>query len=206
MVYDLYHVARACRACAQDVARSACSAVRLWPGHGRARSRCGTGGLELLDWVPEWTAGWPPSGRFGYSAILNLQYVYAMDRAIYLFRHLAQDDLARHWSSVRRRIAEGVVRNYWVAGSGLMADDLERSRFSEHAQCLALLCNLLQGADRNSSFRGYCTRRRLPGRRSTLATISLRRYTMPGRWRNRTRGWPFGAHSLRWGSRRAGAA
>lgn len=111
-------------------------------------------GWNFVDWVPEWNAGWPPAGRYGYSAILNLQYVYAMDRAIYLFKHLAQDDLARHWSSVRRRVAEAIVRHYWVPRAGLMADDLEHSRFSEHAQCLALLCNLLQGADRNRLVEG----------------------------------------------------
>jgi hypothetical protein len=105
-------------------------------------------GWNFVDWVPEWTAGWPPDARFGASAILNLQYIYSLDRAIYLYRHLGQADLARHWSGVRQRVAAAVVRHYWVAGRGLLADDRAASRFSEHAQCLALLCNLFQGDDR----------------------------------------------------------
>lgn len=105
-------------------------------------------GWNFVDWVPEWTAGWPPDARFGASAILNLQYVYSLDRAIYLYRHLGQPDIARHWSGVRQRVAAAVARNYWVARRGLVADDLAARHFSEHAQCLALLCNLFEGDDR----------------------------------------------------------
>jgi alpha-L-rhamnosidase len=105
-------------------------------------------GWNFVDWVPEWNAGWPPDARLGYSAILNLQYVYALDRAIYMYRHLSQRDLARHWSGVRQRVAEAVVRAYWAPQRGLFADDLAGTRFSEHAQCLALLCNLLDRDDR----------------------------------------------------------
>jgi len=106
-------------------------------------------GWNFVDWVPEWNAGWPPEGRFGYSAIINLQYVYALDRAIYLYRHLGQPDVARHWSTVRRRVAAALVRHFWVPGRGLLADDTEGMRFSEHAQCLALLCDLFAGAERD---------------------------------------------------------
>ena len=111
-------------------------------------------GWNFVDWVPEWNAGWPPDARLGQSAILNLQYLYALDRAIELYAGYSQRGLADHWRNIRQRVAAAVIRHFWVAERGLIADNIAGTRFSEHAQCLALLCDLTEGEDRGRVIEG----------------------------------------------------
>ncbi len=109
---------------------------------------------NFVDWVPEWRAGCPPDARYGHSSILNLQFIYALDRACAMLEGLGNPDLARHWRRIRERVAAAVVDKYWVARRGLLSDDLAMTRYSEHAQCLALLCDLFDGSDRNRVVEG----------------------------------------------------
>jgi hypothetical protein len=114
-------------------------------------------GWNFTDWVPQWVAGWPPDARLGKSAVIALQYLYGLDHGIALFQALGQPDIARHWHRLRDRLAAGILRGFWRPEAGLVADDLAGSRFSEHAQCLALLCDLLDGPDRARVVEGLLT-------------------------------------------------
>lgn len=102
---------------------------------------------NFTDWVPEWTAvtgdvrnwGVPPDGEFGVSGVLNWHLVYTLQRAAELETWLDEPEAAKRWKRRADDLAARVHAAFWDERRGLYADDLTHTRFSEHAQCLALL-------------------------------------------------------------------
>ena len=103
-------------------------------------------GWNFVDWVPSWPKGIAPGGEGGYSGVINLQAVMIFDLAAELEAYLGEPALARRHREFAGALFAAVRRHYEVAGKGLFADDLEHQRFSEHAQCLAVLTGRLTPA------------------------------------------------------------
>ncbi len=114
----------------------------------------GMQGWGFVDWVPGWKAGWPPGPPEGPSALINLQYVYALDRAVDMLRHFRQGALAQHWEQVGQGVRQAILEAFWDEKRGLLADDLAHEHYSEHAQCLALLTGLTAGPRRERMIEG----------------------------------------------------
>ncbi len=114
-------------------------------------------GWSFMDWVPEWGAwrGVAPDGageRPG--ALNNLLYLYAIQSAAATADAFGMKGLADDWRRKAQRLGETIRAKFWDAGRGLVADTLAKDAFSEHAQCLALLTEILPQADRDRAFRG----------------------------------------------------
>lgn len=115
----------------------------------------GLPGWSFEDWVPEWDFfGNAPDGRLGLSAINNLLYVYALKSVAHAEEALGDRDLAAYWRAKAARTGAAVVRRFWSEARGLVADTAARDRFSEHAQCLALLTDVLSEGRRARAFQG----------------------------------------------------
>ena len=105
-------------------------------------------GWNFVDWALPWrswepahapAAGMPPEADRAPSGILNWQLAYSLHRMAELEEWLGEPERA---ARDRRRAHELAVRTdaaFWDPGRGLYADDLAKTSFSEHAQCLALL-------------------------------------------------------------------
>lgn len=104
-------------------------------------------GWNFMDWVPEWESGNPPDGVSGVSGVINWLFIVALTRAADLETLIGEDLLA---ARNRQRAAEWAARMeaFWDDHRGLYADDLAKQRFSEHAQCLAILSGLLDDTRR----------------------------------------------------------
>ncbi len=100
-------------------------------------------GWNFCDWVRTWDAGIPPEGVSGFSALLNLQYLYALQRGVWLHEAFGQNHLAAHWQQVADKLKQAVAGAYWDSGRGLLADDPAHSTYSEHVQALAILTGTL---------------------------------------------------------------
>jgi hypothetical protein len=100
-------------------------------------------GWNFIDWVPDWPAGMPLGADRGVSSIINWHYALALAKAAELEDTLGESELAERDRRVAREIAEQIKARFWDAGRGLYADDVEKTSFSEHAQCLAILSGLL---------------------------------------------------------------
>jgi alpha-L-rhamnosidase len=105
-------------------------------------------GWSYCDWVPEWRAGWPPDSRHGANALINLIYLYALDRGIELHEAYGQRHLAAHWREVNTALRRAIVAAYWEDQRGMLADDRAHTCYSEHTQALAILTHLLDGERR----------------------------------------------------------
>jgi hypothetical protein len=97
-------------------------------------------GWNFVDWVPTWKAGIPAGGLIGqFSAIVNLQAIYTFRRIAELEAHLGDPLLAKRLSGFSQQLQRSVEKHFFDAKTGMYADDLARTLYSEHAQCLAIL-------------------------------------------------------------------
>jgi len=100
-------------------------------------------GWSFIDWVPEWEYGMPIGARSGVSSIVNLLFVTALRCAADLENAFGEPCLGERNSRSASDVAGSVARLFWNENHGLLADDVDHSSFSEHAQCLALLTDVL---------------------------------------------------------------
>ena len=122
-------------------------------------------GWSFLDWVPRpgWKGGWAPGSRNGgANAELNLLYLAALQGAAKVEDALGNPEMAAHWRSRAERMAPAIVSAFYDGAHGLFASDAAHQVFSEHAQCLALLTDVLPDNEARGLFdrmvadRGLC--------------------------------------------------
>ncbi|MHB9134753.1 MAG: alpha-L-rhamnosidase-related protein [Armatimonadota bacterium] len=102
-------------------------------------------GWNFTDWVkdPLWDAGVPADGEFGLSSIFNLQYALTLTYKAELEEFFGEQEMAARDRRTAAEVVNAVLRYFWDEERGLIADDRSFTRFSEHAQCLAILTGLL---------------------------------------------------------------
>ena len=103
-------------------------------------------GWNFMDWVVGWESdGTAPGGRFGagLNAEANLLWSLAMRSAAQTERALGNGLQARYWEEKRARLDAKIVETFWSEARGLLADTPAKTNFSEHAQCLALVGDVL---------------------------------------------------------------
>ena len=112
-------------------------------------------GWSFMDWVPEWdTYGNAPDGRLGLSSLNNLLYVHALLAAAKVEDAVGETAQATYCRDRAKTVAAAIRARFWDASRGLVADTVRKDRFSEHAQCLALLVDILPPDDRARAFAG----------------------------------------------------
>ena len=101
-------------------------------------------GWSFQDWVETWdTYGNAPDGRLGLSAVNNLLCAYAFGSAAKVEDYAGDKQMADYWHAKKKTLAAAILSRFWNDGRGLVADTVRHDRFSEHAQCLALLSGIL---------------------------------------------------------------
>ena len=112
-------------------------------------------GWSFVDWAPEWGEfGNAPDGRTGLSAVNNLLYVHALQSAAKAEAAAGDAAMAARWRRRARAVGAAILARFWDNGRGLVADTAAKNRFSEHAQCLALLAGVLPARRAKRTFRG----------------------------------------------------
>ena len=119
----------------------------------------------LLENLPgwtfmDWTVGWEGDGTApgcragdGVNAELNLYWNLAMKSAATTERALGNELQAKYWEAKSKKLAAKIVAKFWDAGRELLADTPAKENFSEHAQALALLGDVLPKDKAESAFR-----------------------------------------------------
>jgi hypothetical protein len=101
---------------------------------------------NFVDWVPGWKNGVPPDGEYGVSGVINWQFVCALRWARELEERFGEPELAARCGRLAREVAGAIERAFWEPVRRMFADDAGRTKFSEHAQCLAILSGMLDEA------------------------------------------------------------
>ena len=113
-------------------------------------------GWNFMDWVVGWDGdGTAPGCRFGdgVNAELNLYWNLAMRSAALTERALGNELQAKYWEEKSEKLKQAIVKAFWDEKRGILADTPAKKDFSEHAQALALLGDVLPSDKAEIAFR-----------------------------------------------------
>ena len=113
-------------------------------------------GWNFMDWVVGWDGdGTAPGCRFGdgVNAELNLYWNLAMRSAALTERALGNELQAKYWEEKSEKLKRAIVKAFWDEKRGILADTPAKKDFSEHAQALALLGDVLPSDKAEIAFR-----------------------------------------------------
>ncbi len=92
-----------------------------------------------MDVAEGFPRGVPPGAEGGYSTLITLQWVYALDYAAELFNYYGHSDQAQRYRNLSATTKQAIVRSSYDAERQLVADNPEKTSFSQHANIMAIL-------------------------------------------------------------------
>jgi len=100
---------------------------------------------NFVDWVESknWARGTPPGIDSSHSAIINLQYVYTLQKASALMNGLNRKEQSRYYTNLANMVKSIVYKSCYDDGRGLVADSPEKDSYSQHANIMAVLTNTI---------------------------------------------------------------
>jgi hypothetical protein len=107
-----------------------------------------------LSYIPYWFftdwsfgAGEPPRTPDGQSSIQDLHFLMGLQLAAEMERTLGMPAFADKYDQISNRIKAGFKTKYWDASRKLFADTPEKKNFSQHANILSILTNVVEGQE-----------------------------------------------------------
>jgi alpha-L-rhamnosidase len=102
---------------------------------------------NFVDWVPEYPEGVPPGAEDGESTVISFQYLYALRCAREMASAFGRQCEADQYARAAERVARGLKQYCWSEERGLFAETPEKKQFSQHANAMALLVDLVPKAE-----------------------------------------------------------
>ncbi|MBU6392938.1 MAG: hypothetical protein KGQ75_00030 [Sphingomonadales bacterium] len=109
-----------------------------------------TPGWSFVDWKPGIDGMATRGGKGPDSCIVTLQYLGALQEAAELEGAVGDAERQRLDKEQAAKVREGLMAQCWVADRGLFADTPAKDRFSQHANALAVLHDVVPAADRQA--------------------------------------------------------
>ena len=138
-------------------------------------------GWSFIDWVPEWRAGIAPDGRHGVSALNNLFYLLALQSASRLARDAGDAALGEYWAVKADALGRRIVAAFWDATRGMLADNLAKNRYSQHAQALAVIAGSLSPEQEDAAFKALIGNRGIAKATNSFRHFLYAAYAKKGR-------------------------
>jgi hypothetical protein len=111
------------------------------------------GNLEwwnFVDWTSDFKDGVPPQERDGQSSIISMQLAAALLESADLESAMGSKQIAEHYRSLAAKIIEAVRSSCWDSSKKLIADTPARRAFSQHANILAVLLDVVSVEDQQA--------------------------------------------------------
>lgn len=93
-----------------------------------------------------WFSGAPPMGSDGCSAVIDMQLLSAYQSAAEMEAAIGSPDFATLYKQKAAQLTQTIQTKYWNAGKALYADTKEQNSFSQHANSMAILTNVIDSA------------------------------------------------------------
>ena len=103
---------------------------------------------SFVDW--NWEMGIPPGAKDGNSAVVTLQYVYTLQKAADLLKTFGMLEEANRYIELADKIGKAVYAKCFDSSTGLIADTPDKDKFSQHANTLAVLANVIPESDQQA--------------------------------------------------------
>ena len=107
---------------------------------------------SYVDTAPGFQMASPPGFKEGGSVVLTLQYIYAIQEALVLFKEYGKGHLIPHFQELSDRLQKSVIDKAWDEERGLIADTEKKDHFSQHANIFAILSNTLDDEEQKRIF------------------------------------------------------
>ena len=107
---------------------------------------------NYVDWTSQWKRGEPPTEPGGASAPHNLQLLLAYQWAAEMEAALGYKGLAAEYRTAETALRTSIHQTYWDPVRRLYADTPRQAEFSQHANVLAILGGVIQGAEARALF------------------------------------------------------
>ena len=112
-----------------------------------------TPGWNFVDWVGEWKVGVPPDGDGDRpNCEINLEFLHAILSGERCAEALGKTHLAAYFSAEADSLRQAIRSLFWCPDRALFASDTAHTAFSQHAQALALLADVLPSDDARRCF------------------------------------------------------
>jgi hypothetical protein len=98
---------------------------------------------RYFDWVPSWPSGNAPAGEDGSSALFDLLLTMGYRWAADLEAALGRRALAEFYTGREHQLRQTVQQLYWTGE--MYADTPGKQQFSQHANTLAVLADVIAG-------------------------------------------------------------
>lgn len=102
------------------------------------------------DWVnnkTQWGYGMAPKGKEGNSSVLDLQLLWAYQTAARMEEALGMKSYSEMYLKKAELLSKTIREKYWNESRGIFADTPEKDFYSQHANTLAILTDLVKGED-----------------------------------------------------------
>ncbi len=102
---------------------------------------------NFTDWVdaPGWDGGVAPTDSNGNSALMDLQLLMAYESAYNLEKNVGMNAYANMYAAQINQLKKIIKDKYWDNGKKVFSDTKEKKYFSQHANALAILTNIITG-------------------------------------------------------------
>ncbi len=100
---------------------------------------------RYFDWVPSWQSGNAPQDPDGSSALFDMLLLMAYGWAADLESALGVRPLGEIYRDRERQLRSTAQSLYWDAGRRLYADTARKAQFSQHANTMAVLADVITG-------------------------------------------------------------
>lgn len=102
------------------------------------------GWWNFVDWAPQFDRGVPKGAEDDQgTAIITLQYVYALDRAADLFKTFDNQSASQEYRNRADALRRAVYKKCYDAKRRLFADTPAKREFSQHANVMAILTDAI---------------------------------------------------------------
>ncbi|MBX3255749.1 MAG: family 78 glycoside hydrolase catalytic domain [Chitinophagaceae bacterium] len=99
---------------------------------------------NFTDYADDFPLGIPDGADEGESALISLQYVYALQNAAELFRYLGDTCYANKYAGEAEAVQQAVLKNCYDEHKQMIAETPEKKRFSIHTTVFAILTNTIE--------------------------------------------------------------
>lgn len=99
---------------------------------------------NFTDYADDFPLGIPDGADEGESALISLQYIYALQNAAELFGHLGDACYADKYAGEAEAVQQAVLKNCYDKHKQMIAETPEKKRFSIHTTVFAILTNTIE--------------------------------------------------------------
>jgi len=104
----------------------------------------------FVDWAKEWPAGVPPGVQDGHSAMVTLQFAYALQRGAELERAFGQPAEAARYRSLAEKLTAAARAKAWDPARRLFLDSPEAKLYSQQANTMAVLVDAVPAKEQTA--------------------------------------------------------